>query len=460
MHMLNKLALFGGKPIVEDHTELRIDWPIVDQKDREAVIKAFDDNDFCGRGSARVIELEKKFSKYYNGLYATALNSGTAALHLSLVSLGIKPGDEVIVPALTFIATAMSVVHNQSIPVFADINPKTYNILPESIEKNITKKTKAVIVVHMHGLPADMRPIMRICKKYNLKLIEDVAQAPGALYHNKKAGTFGDASIFSLMSQKNLSTCGECGILLNKKLSDKNRAEMARIYGEIIKQNTERVYNSFTLGWNYTLNPLQAAMAITQLKKFNRITKKIQDSSRRFNKALNQFEWILPPVEPKGVSSVFHFYRFGLNPRYFQYKYAGRFRQAVQDAMNAEGLNVRHYQKTPLAGQPFFQQKQINQKLPWLLNKKQYKYNINDFPNTLSVLNSTLILGAISSSPGYLICSKTTDKYVKGFKKIEQNIDELLKYADKINNPEPWKEAAVTSDSYKAKYEINYGLNL
>ncbi|MCK5212085.1 aminotransferase class I/II-fold pyridoxal phosphate-dependent enzyme [Candidatus Parcubacteria bacterium] len=254
--MSNKLALFGGRSIEDDHKSLRIDWPIVGKDDYAAVKKTFKENDFCGRDSRRVLELEEKFSKYHNGLYSTALNSGTAALHLALVSLGIRPGDEVIIPALTFVATAMSVIHNQSIPIFADIDAKTYNILPESIEKNITKKTKAVIVVHMHGLPADMGQIIKICKKYNLKLIEDVAQAPGATYHSKKVGTFGDAAAFSLMSQKNLATCGECGMLLNKKLEDKNKAAMARIYGEIIKSKTERVYNSFTLGWNYTLNPL------------------------------------------------------------------------------------------------------------------------------------------------------------------------------------------------------------
>ncbi|MCK5212086.1 hypothetical protein KAJ89_05275 [Candidatus Parcubacteria bacterium] len=196
-------------------------------------------------------------------------------------------------------------------------------------------------------------------------------------------------------------------------------------------------------------------MATTQLKKFNRITKKIQNSARQLNKAIGQFKWILPPIEPEGISSVFHFYRFGLNPEYFQYKDVGKFRRAIQDALNAEGLNVRHYQKTPLSGQPFFQQKQINRMLPWSLNKKNYKYTINEYPNTLMVINSTLVLGAISSSVGYLFCPKTIEKYIEGFKKIEQNLGDLLKYADKIKNPEPWKEVAVISDSYNAKYEIN-----
>jgi len=403
--------------------------------------------------------LEERFSKYHNGLYATALNSGTAALHLALVSLGIQPGDEVIVPSLTFIATAMSVIHNQSIPVFADIDPKTFNILPESIERNISKKTKAIIVVHMHGLPVDIDPIMKICKKYNLKLIEDVAQAPRAMYKNKIVGTFGDAAAFSLMSQKNLATCGEGGILLNKRLKDKNKAEMARIYGEIIKHNSERVYNSYTLGWNYTLNPLQAAMAVTQLKKLNRVTNKIQKSARKLNKGLVKFGWILPPIEQDNISSVFHFYRFRLNSGYFKYKNEGRFRQAVQDALNAEGLNVRHYQKTPLAGQSFFNRKQINKVMPWALNNKKYVYDINDYPNTLDVIRNTLILGAISSGPGYLLCPGTIEKYLEGFRKIENNMGALLEYADKIDYKEPWEDVSVISDSFESNYELLTNFN-
>ncbi|OGY93759.1 MAG: hypothetical protein A2406_04140 [Candidatus Komeilibacteria bacterium RIFOXYC1_FULL_37_11] len=452
--MSNKLALFGGKPLVKDHKRLRLDWPIVDKSDYGAIKKAFDDRDFSGRGSKRISDLEYIFSKYYDGLYATALNSGTAALHLALISLGIKPGDEVIVPALTFVATAMSVIHNNSIPVFADIDRKNFNILPSSIEKNISKRTKAVIVVHLHGAPADMDPIIKICRKYKLKLIEDVAQAPGATYKGRKIGTFGDAAIFSLMSQKNLATCGECGILLNKSKNDKNRAEMARIYGEIVKSNTERIYNSYTLGWNYTLNPIQAAMAISQLKKFNKITNEIQYRARKLNNALNKFGWILPPVESEGTESVFHFYRFQLNSNYFDYKCVGRFRQAVQDALNAEGLNVRHYQKIPLAGQPFFQKNDINKELPWSLNSNSYIYNINDYPNTLEVINSTLILGAISSAPGYLLCPGTIEKYLLGFEKIDKNIHKLLSYADGIKYSEPWEEMKVISDSFGAKYGV------
>lgn len=453
----NKLALFGGHSIVSDHKNIRISWPIVRQSDFNQVKRAFFDKDFSGRGSKRVEELEKKFEERYKGRFATAVNSGTSALHLALKSLNIGPGDEVIVPALTFVASAMSVLHNQSIPIFADIDPCTYNISPDSVLKKITKKTKAIIVVHLHGLPADMKRIQSICRKYNLKLIEDVAQAPGAKYFGKEVGLFGDAAIFSFMSQKNLATCGEAGLLLSRGIKAKNRAEITRIYGEIIKKNNNRVYNSYTLGWNYTLNPIQATMLMSQLKNFDIVTRRIQVMGRKLNDLLKTIDWVLPPVEPARVTSVFHFYRFGLQPEILGYKKIGRFRQAIQDALNAEGLNVRHYQNTPIPGQSFFQNINYKKDYPWILSDRKIEYKITDYPNTLNVISSTLVLGAISSTPGYLLCPGSIEKYFKGFIKINKNIDKILEYADKIDYHDPWEELSKVSDSYMSKYGLYEG---
>lgn len=451
---MSDLALFGGKPVVKDHTKLRINWPITTKNDFLAIKRVFKNKDFSGRGSEEVLKFEKEFSSYYNGMYATALSNGTAAIHTALLALGVGPADEVIVPSLTFGSTAYAVLHNQSIPVFADIDPVSYNISPKSIEEKITKRTKAVIIVHLHGYPCDMDKIIKICKKYKLKLIEDVAQAPGALYKNKKLGTFGDASIFSLMSQKNLATCGECGMLLTKTLNQKNRAEMIRIYGEILTTKS-RAYNSYTLGWNYTLNPIQAAMASVQFKKLETLTKQIQKNGRKLNNELSKFKWINPPVEENNLTSVFHFYRFRLNSSAVGFKDSGRFRKAIQDCLNAEGLNVRHYQNTPVPGQYIFTHKHgIGKGLPWSLSDKKYNYAIKDYPNCLDVLRSTLVLGAISSTPAYLLKKGTVEKYIKGFKKIDKNMNRVLEYAKKLEYKEPWDEIPVTSDSFKAKYNL------
>jgi perosamine synthetase len=440
----NRLALFGGKPLVMEHASLRMAWPIITKKDRRAIIKSFDQGDFSGRGSREVYALEKEMAEYFKMPYATALNSGTAALHVALASLDIGKNDEVIVPNLTFIATAMAVVHNGSIPVFADIDPRTFNITAETILPKITRKSKAVIVVHLHGFPADIHGIKKICKERKMALIEDVAQAPGALLDGKPIGSFGDASAFSLMSQKNLATCGECGILLNRKLAAKNRAEMVRIYGEILKPNASRSYNSYTLGWNYTLNPIQAAMARVQLIGFDSLTHKIRSAGQHLDKGLSAFPWVIPPQDIHGAQGVYHFYRIGFDPLVFGYAHSGRFRKAVQDALDAEGLNVRHYQNVPVSGQPIF--------ITNIRSSYKKSFEIKNFPNTLEVIRSTLVLGAISSAPGYLLCPGTIEKYLKGFAKINANMAQIIDYADRLTYREPWEDIPKIPDSFQSRY--------
>lgn len=456
---MTELALFGGQPVIKDHATLRGEWPIKDAKDFEAIKRVYDNNDFSGRGSKEVTNLEERFSKMHGGMYATALNSGTAAIHAALIALGIKPGDEVLVPNLTFVATAVAALHCLAVPIFVDIDPNDYNMSPEDIKKRITPRTKAVVVVHMHGTPARMKEIQAICKKHNLKLIEDVAQAPGATIDGQLVGTFGDASAFSLMSQKNLTTCGEAGMLLTKELEQKNRAEMLRIYGEIIGEDGSRMYNSFSLGWNYTLNPMQAAMAVSQLDKFEALTERIQEKGRLLNEGIGQFDWVIAPQEAPGTTNVFHFYRIRLTPHDFPMEKIGLFRRAVHEALNAEGLNARLYQNTPISGQVIFREKKAYGKgLPWSLNPEiNYEYSNDDYPNTLDVLRSTLVLGAISSAPGYLLKEGTVEAYIEGFKKLNDHMDQLKEYALSITDyKEPWDDIPVTSDSFSAHYGIKH----
>lgn len=457
---MNKLALFGGEPIVADHRSLRGEWPLKNSLDLEAIKRVYDNSDFSGRGSREVINLEYNFSQMHEGMYATALNSGTAAIHAALIALGIRPGDEVLVPNLTFVATAVAALHCLAIPIFVDIDPDDYNMSPEDILKRINSRTKAIIVVHMHGFPAQIEKIQQICKDHDIRLIEDVAQAPGATVNGKLLGTFGDASTFSLMSQKNIATCGEAGILLTKTLEQKNRAEMLRIYGEIIGEDGTRLYNSFSLGWNYTLNPMQAAMAVEQLKRFNEMTKKIQRKGRHLTDGLRKYNWVAPPTERDGETGVFHFYRIKLiPPNDYPNDKIGQFRKAVHEALDAEGLNARLYQNVPISGQVIFREKRAyGNGIPWCLNPDvDYLYDNTDYPHILQTLRSTLVLGAISSAPGYLLKDGTVEAYLQGFAKLDENMDRIIEYALNIQDYlEPWESIPVTSDSFSAHYGIEH----
>ena len=230
-------------------------------------------------------EFERKFKKYKKSKYALSVNSCTAALHLSLIYCGIRYNDEVITTPMTFASTINSIMLTGAKPVLADIDPNTFNIDPREIEKKITKKTKAILIVHFAGLPCDMEKILKITKKYKLKLIEDCAHAIESKYKKRHVGNFGDAGCFSFYSTKNLTT-GEGGMIVcnNKKISQKIR--VARLHGlskdawkrylpESVKNKKKfEHYDVTEIGMKYNMIDINAAMGLIQLGKLENSWKK------------------------------------------------------------------------------------------------------------------------------------------------------------------------------------------
>ena len=218
---------------------------------------------------------ERAFVRYLGGGYATAVSNGTAALHLAVASLGIKEGDEVILPSLTFVATANAVLYVGASPVFADIvSTENLNISPEEIGKRITKKTKAIVVMHYGGYPCDMKAILGIAKRHGLYLIEDAAHAPGAEYGGKKCGLIGDVGCFSFFSNKNLVT-GEGGMVVTRDKALADRIQRMRSHGmEALSWDKYRgrlsSYDIGRLGYNYRTTEIQSALGLIQLKKLDR----------------------------------------------------------------------------------------------------------------------------------------------------------------------------------------------
>ena len=241
-------------------------------------------------GSGPITEtFENNFKKYKKSKYALSVNSCTAALHLSLIYCGIKYNDEVITTPMTFASTINSIIISGAKPVLADIDPKSFNINPEEIEKKITKKTKAILIVHLAGLPCDMKSILKIVKKHKLKLIEDCAHAIESKYYNKHVGNFGDTGCFSFYTTKNLTT-GEGGMIVcnNNKIYKKMR--VARLHGlskdawkrylpESVKTSTKfEHYDVIEIGLKYNMIDINAAMGVVQLRKIEKswkIRKKI-----------------------------------------------------------------------------------------------------------------------------------------------------------------------------------------
>ena len=267
--------------------------------------------------SSYVLKLESLFSAKNKVKYSIAVNSGTSALHACLAALGVGYGDEVIIPAHTVIMPTFATLERNANPVYADIDKHTFNISPENIEKKITKKTKVIIAVHMHGLPADMLKIMKIAKKYKLFVIEDAAQCLMGKIGKKMIGSFGDMTCYSFETKKHL--CGFEGGMINSnndKLATKARQFAGLGYKNLtsksgIKQKLPDYFRNpnykrhGTLGLNYRMNELTAAVVLAQLEKANFLIQRRINNAKSFLKIINKTDWLVPQFVPKGFKHVY-----------------------------------------------------------------------------------------------------------------------------------------------------------
>ncbi len=224
----------------------------------------------------KVSAFEKEFAKFANVSYSIAVNTGTSALHLAIVSAGVKPGDEVILPSFTFVATAEAIVMAGGKPVFVDIDPISFNINPDKIEEKITINTKVIMPVDLFGLPADLNPIRKIAMDHDIAIVEDAAQAHGAKYSGKPVGLLANSTCWSFYASKNMTT-GEGGIITT------NNAEMAKFLRMLRSHGEKTKYSSLTLGYNYRMSEMQAALGLVQLDKLPYFVAKRTANAKKLN---------------------------------------------------------------------------------------------------------------------------------------------------------------------------------
>lgn len=256
-------------------------------------------------GGPEVESFEKEIAGYCGVKYAIGLNSGTDALYLALKALDIKEGDEVITSPFTFIATAEVISACGAKPVFCDINPKTLNIDPKKIEENITQNTKAIIPVHIFGQMADMEEIMKIAKNHKLYVIEDGAQAIGAEYKNKRAGSFGDFGCFSFFPSKNLGAYGDGGMIVTNSEELANKIKLLRNHGSSPKEK----YLNLVLGTNSRLDAIQAAILRVKLKYLNDWSRKRREKANYYTKQFDMLsQFIASPFTANGHTHIYHQY--------------------------------------------------------------------------------------------------------------------------------------------------------
>lgn len=312
-----------------------ISRPWISKEDIHAVVEVLKSGNLSQ--GEKVKEFEKAFSRYIGVNYGIATSSGTSALKIALQTLEIKDS-EVITTPFTFIATSNSILYNQGVPKFADIEEDTFNIDPEEIRKKITPKTKALVIVHLYGLPCRMKEILEIQDEYNLFLIEDCAQAAGAEYRGKKVGSFGDISTFSFYPTKNMTT-GEGGMILtnNKELAEK--ARMLRNHGQ------KKAYRHEVISYNYRMTDMEAALGLVQLKKLDEMNEKRRRNAMILSEALNGIPEIITPKSFEGAKHVYHQYTLRVLKK----------RDRLLEFLNTHGIGARVYYPQPVYLNPPYQ---------------------------------------------------------------------------------------------------------
>lgn len=345
--MNRKLAINGGPKCITKN----FPWPIYDEQEIETVAEIVRSgkwgNPDCGD---EVEKFENEFAAYCGSKYAVSCVNGSVSLRLALIACGVKPGDEVIVPPYTFIATASTVIECNCVPVFVDIDPDTYNIDPKAIEAAITYRTKAIIPVHFGGSACDMDAIMDIAKRYKLRVIEDAAHGHGAEYKGKKLGTIGDAGSFSFQSSKNL-TSGEGGIVIT---DDDDLYAMMRSLRNVGRIEGGQWYDHYNPGCNYRITQMQAVLLSQQLKRLDWQTKRRNENGLYLNEILKDIEGITPLKRSEEITlHCYHIYIF----KYDASKFGNISKNEFVEMLAAEGVPCFKGYPHPLYKQPLFQNK-------------------------------------------------------------------------------------------------------
>ena len=346
-----------------------INLPKIGEEEVQAVVKVLRSGMLTsGLGAGiQVTEFEKGFTKMADAKHAIAVNTGTAALHAALMAVGVKQGDEVILPSFTFVATAEAVALAGAKPVFADIDPKTYNLSPDCVEKALTKKTKAILPVDLYGYSADMKPLREIADKHGLALVEDAAQAHGLTYEGKPAGAFADAACWSMYASKNIMT-GEGGVVTTNSDQIDETLRMIRTHGEKAK------YSSLILGTNYRMSEMQAAIGNVQLTRLDGFVAKRRQNAQTLTKLLEKNNKLTLPYESK-------------DRLHSWYLYTARLKDGTEEERNTlmaelknKGIGAEAYYVNPVHQMPFYRENFGSAKLPQTDNAAKQVFSLPIHP--------------------------------------------------------------------------------
>ena len=433
---MSKLAIFGGKPV---RSELFDAYNTIGKEERKAVDEVLKSGVLSGflgcwhkdfYGGPKVREIEKIWANKINAKHAISVNSNTSGLITAMGAIGVKPGDEVIVSPYSMSASAIAPVIWGGVPIFADISENNFCISPENIEKRITKRTKAILVVHIFGHPAEMDGIMKIADKYNLLVVEDAAQAPFGIYKNKFVGTLGDLGVFSLNIHKHIHT-GEGGIITTNDDRLAERCQLIRNHGETVVEDkgVKEIDNIF--GFNFRMTEMEAAVGVEQLKKIDYLlTQRINNANYLINnlKNINYLDLCIPE------SYVKHCY-YKQPVKYYSEKNNGLHRDKYLKVLSRELPSAYMKEEETLIGggyvkplylEPIYQKKAINL---YKHKKEELNYSKGICPIAEKMHFKELITHEFMRPS---MSKSDLDQVIEAFYKIDKNMNEIIGRQDEI----------------------------
>ncbi|HUI83596.1 MAG TPA: DegT/DnrJ/EryC1/StrS family aminotransferase [Candidatus Binatia bacterium] len=367
-------AIVGGTPVRPRQARLIFGAPLIGEREIASVVQCLRSN-WIGLGP-RVEQFEQAFARYKGAPHAAAVSSGTAAIHLALLALGVGPGDEVIAPAMTFCSSIHSIVHTGATPVLVDCDRKTFNIDPALIEKNLTPQTRAILAVHMCGRCCDMDPILDIARRRGLRVVEDCAHAIEATHRGRPAGLMGDAGCFSFYPTKNVGTC-DGGMVITRDRALHQRVKVLSLHGMTADAWSRFVggpsgYEVVAAGFKYNMTDVAAALALPQLEKVECHWKKREQIWHFYDERLSGLPLQLPAATDAASRHAFHLYTPLLS-----LEEIGVTRDKVIAALDAENIGVGvHY--VPPHQQPYYRQR--------------FGFADSDFPNATFIGQRTISL--------------------------------------------------------------------
>jgi len=409
-----KLAINGGPAEARELINRVPHWPTVTEDDKKAVLEVLESRRWCRiYPGSKAEQFEALFAKYHGAKYGIAVANGTVALELALKTLGIGFGDEVLVPAITFIATASAVTEVGAVPIFVDVDPETGCMSPKALKNSITDRTKAAIIVHYAGYPANFDEILPIVEESNLFLIEDCAHAHGTEWKGRKIGAIGNMGCFSFQESKSL-TAGEGGIVLT---NDDNLAEKARLIHNIGRVVGRPGYEHYILSSNYRMTEFQAALLISKLKTLPQEVDIKHLNGEYLASRLKKIGGVEPlRRDPRVTKRGYYFFVIRYNPKEFN----GLSKEKFVEALRAEGVPAGVGYGMPLYRQPAFRKERLKDAISKGVKPPDYENlylpNAEDFARREVTLPHYLLLGE----------KDAVDLIVSSIEKIKDNVDEIL----------------------------------